>query len=117
MTDYSGKNDRWEFLRDIDSSGELTVGDKTTALWLQMKVVQLGSKRVETLQEVKKRQLEEASGSQVVRNIGRILDSKAGTDFKIETSCGRVFHVHRCILAGKKGFVVIICHILGWMER
>jgi hypothetical protein len=53
---------------------------------------------------VKRRRLDETFGGtqeQVVADIGRILESKAGADFKIRTSCGKVFDVHRCILAGR----------------
>jgi hypothetical protein len=35
-------------------------------------------------------------------DIGKILKSKAGADCTMKTSCGKVFDVHRCILAGKE---------------
>jgi hypothetical protein len=51
---------------------------------------------------MKRRRLNETSGMQVGADIGKIIKSKAGADCTMKTSCGKVFDVHRCILAGKE---------------
>jgi hypothetical protein len=84
----------------------LTLKKNTIALWLSFRLVQFASRRIcfEVRQASKKRRrLNEktSSGTQVVADIGKILESKAGADCKIRTSCGQVFELHRCILAGK----------------
>jgi hypothetical protein len=91
----------------------LRVRKKTVGLWIKFKLVQLVSKRVELEGQragVKRRRLDldetffGGTQEQVVADIGKLLQSKAGADLKIFTSCGQVFDVHRCILAGKKWF-------------
>jgi hypothetical protein len=87
----------------------LRVRNNTVALWLKLTFVQITSKRVDFLEGqragVKRRRLNETFGGtqaeQVVADIGKIYESKAEADCKIKTSCGEVFDVHRCILAGK----------------
>jgi hypothetical protein len=93
----------WQLIRGC---GPLVPRKNTVSLWLQFKFVQFGWKRRVELEggRVKRRRLDETFGGtqeQVVADIGRILESKAGADIKIRTSCGKVFDVHRCILAGR----------------
>jgi hypothetical protein len=79
-------------------------------LWLNLKVVQFASERVESLPAAKRRKLDERSESEVVVDLGKILQSKAWTDFQITASCGRIFDVHRCILAGmNEAFFKSVC--------
>jgi hypothetical protein len=80
----------------------LILNKGTVSLWLKFKFVEFVSKRMDVLRALKKRRLNESSGTQVGADIGKILESKAGADCKIKTSCGQVFDVHRCILAGKR---------------
>jgi hypothetical protein len=80
----------------------LRLNKDTVSLWLTFKFVEFATKRMDVLRALKKRRLNESSGTQVVADIGKILESKAGADCKIQTNCGQVFDVHRCILAGKR---------------
>jgi hypothetical protein len=92
----------------------LKLKKKTTALWLNLKFVQFASEVVENLPAVKRRKLNERSCSEVVVDLGKILQSKAGTDFQITASCGRIFDVHRCILAGiNEAFKCCLCKAIN----
>jgi hypothetical protein len=44
--------------------------------------------------------LKERTGDRVQQNMGTLLQSQALSDLKIETSDGKVFQAHKCILAG-----------------
>jgi hypothetical protein len=84
----------------------LILKKNTVALWLKFKFVHFASRRMdldlEGQRAMKRRRLNETSGIQVGADIGKILKSKAGADCTMKTSCGKVFDVHRCILAGKE---------------
>jgi hypothetical protein len=80
----------------------LRLKKNTVSLWLKLKFVEFASKRMDVLRALKRRRVNDRCGTQVGTDIGKILESKAGADCKIKTSCGQVFDVHRCILAGKR---------------
>jgi hypothetical protein len=87
--------------RTCNQNKPLKLKKKTTALWLNLKFVQFASELVENLPAIKRRKVNERSCSEVVVDLGKLLQSKAGgTDFKIRASCGRIFDGHRSILAG-----------------
>jgi hypothetical protein len=96
---------RWSVTNDYEP---LRLQKDTVALWLKLRFVQIETMvdfdfwEVEEDRRANKRaRMNEISDERkVVTDLGRILESKAGADCMIKTSCGKVFDVHRCILAG-----------------
>jgi hypothetical protein len=98
--------ENWPSGIDVKLFEPLRLKKKTVELWLKFKFVHFVSRRMdldlEGQRAMKRRRMNESCVMQVGSDIGNILTSKAGADCKIKTSCGKVFHVHRCILTGNE---------------
>jgi hypothetical protein len=86
----------------IPASERLTIKPETKSLRLRFTFTQYNVLVKESEHSTVLQQIQEASSSQVIRNLGNLLETGCFSDFDIETSDGKGFKVHKNVLFGMK---------------